>query len=102
MIARQGAIVFMRLISLSVLFLIVGCSRINSENYSKVQPGMTQQQVEQLLGCGKDTAQLARGASMRIDKPGADDKCIQYGGGSRYILVRYEQQKVMDKDNQGL
>ena len=91
-----------RLFALCAALAIVGCGRINSENYRKVQPGWTQQQVEQVLGGGMDTAQLCRGPSMSIDEPGADHKCIRYGDSSRYILVRYEQRKVVDKQKEGL
>jgi hypothetical protein len=38
------------LIALIAVSLVVGCSKINKENYDKIQVGMTYDEVEALLG----------------------------------------------------
>ena len=38
------------LIALIAVSLVVGCSKINQENYDKIQMGMTYDEVEALLG----------------------------------------------------
>ena len=38
------------LIALIAVSLVVGCSKINKENYDKIQMGMTYDEVEAILG----------------------------------------------------
>jgi len=38
------------LIALTAVSLVVGCSKINKENYDKIQMGMTYDEVEAILG----------------------------------------------------
>ena len=53
---RKGWVTMSRRISVVVLIaliavsLVVGCSKINKENYDKIQIGMTYDEVEALLG----------------------------------------------------
>lgn len=53
---RKGSVTMSRRISVVVLIaliavsLVVGCSKINKENYDKIQLGMTYDEVEALLG----------------------------------------------------
>ena len=38
------------LVAACALMLLVACSKVTSENYAKVQTGMTQAEVENILG----------------------------------------------------
>ena len=40
----------MRSILLALLLLLAACSKVTQENYSKVQEGMTEQEVQAILG----------------------------------------------------
>ena len=48
MMSRRFAII--GLIALITVALVAGCSKINKENYDKIQMGMTYDEVEALLG----------------------------------------------------
>ena len=40
----------MRSILLALLLLLAACSKVTQENYSKIQEGMTEQEVQAILG----------------------------------------------------
>lgn len=83
----------MSLRSLALLSLCVflsACSKINQENYSKLQAGMTKTQVEQLLGTPTECAG-ALGMSS-----------CTWGDEKSFISIQYAADKVLMYSGQGL
>lgn len=46
----QSAVRYGVLVPLAAVMLIAACSRVTTENYAKVQAGMTREQVYEILG----------------------------------------------------
>lgn len=75
---------------LSFCMLLVACSKVTVENYSKITAGMSRAQVEQLLG----TATECSGALGMSSCTWGDQKA--------FISVQYAADKVVLHSAQGL
>jgi hypothetical protein len=52
--ARRTAVIVLILI-VAVLLVLTGCSKINKDNYDKIEVGMTYDEVEEILGTPDET-----------------------------------------------
>lgn len=75
---------------LSACVLITACSKINQDNYSKIQVGMNKLEVEDLLGTPSDCSG-ALGLSS-----------CTWGDEKRYISIQYAGDKVVVFAGHGL
>lgn len=75
---------------LTFCVLLTACNKINQENYSKLQAGMTKAEVEQLLGKPTDCSG-ALGMSS-----------CTWGDKQSFISVQYATDKVLMYSGQGL
>jgi hypothetical protein len=93
---RKGWVTMSRRISVVVLIaliavsLVVGCSKINKENYDKIQVGMTYDEVEALLGT-PDEAKDVIGTKS----------CI-WGKAPQTISIKFVGDKVVFHSAEGL
>ncbi len=101
---------FPRRLTASALFAAlavsaVGCgSKVDQSNYDKVSTGMTQDQVEGILGTGKEqTAMATPGVSVgNMSVPGMSAKTVMWQDGSKSITVVFKDGKVFTKAQSGL
>lgn len=75
---------------LTFCVLLTACNKINQENYSRLQAGMTKAEVEQLLGKPTDCSG-ALGMSS-----------CTWGDKQSFISVQYATDKVLMYSGQGL
>ncbi|MDB6146224.1 MAG: hypothetical protein JWP80_5268 [Pseudomonas sp.] len=75
---------------LSFCVLLAACSKVNQENYSKLEAGMPKDQVEKLLGSPTDCSG-ALGMSS-----------CTWGDKKSFISVQYAGDKVLMYSGQGL
>ena len=75
---------------MSFCVLLVACSKVNQENYSKLSAGMAKAEVEQLLGSPSDCSG-ALGMSS-----------CTWGNKNSFISVQYAGDKVLMFSGQGL
>ena len=93
--------------SLVLALAATGCGGgVSQSNYDKIQPGMTQDQVEGILGTGKEqttnsmsTPGMAVGG---ISLPAMSGKILTWQDGSKTITVTLKDGKVLDKAESGL
>ncbi len=70
-----------------------GCgNNITQENLNKIKPGMTQQEVEAILGTGTEVK--ASTPSLSIPGLSMNLKAIRYGDDKKNISVLYQDGKV--------
>ncbi|CDF86713.1 outer membrane protein assembly factor BamE [Pseudomonas sp. QL9] len=81
---------FRRIALLALCIAISACSKINQENYSKLQAGMTKADVEKLLGKPTECAGALGFASCT------------WGDQKTYISVQYAGDKVLMFSGEGL
>ena len=74
------------LLSACVLVLLVACSKVNQENFARIQDGMTEQQVTDLLG--KPTE------SSSVNVLGVSGTSSRWTSGDAVITVRFVNGKV--------
>jgi hypothetical protein len=88
------------LLAVSVV-TVTGCSKkVNEENYNKIKPGMTLDEVEEILGSGD----VMKSASIDVDGEGsggssgngasAGAKWIQWKDGEKVIRVGFINDRV--------
>lgn len=75
---------------LGICLLMVACSKVNQQNYAKLESGMTKTEVEKLLGAPDDCAG-AMGMSS-----------CTWGDRKHYISVQYAGDKVVMFSGEGL
>jgi hypothetical protein len=78
------------LVALMAVALVVGCSKINKENYDKIQMGMTYDEVEALLGT-PDEAKDVMGTKS----------CV-WGKAPQTISIKFIGDKVVFHSAEGL
>jgi hypothetical protein len=87
------------IISMS-FFLLVGCAgKINKENYSKIQTGMSISEVESILGEGESNA------SSNVDLGdygNISSDVMTWQSGTKVISVVFSNGEVMSKGQVGL
>jgi len=74
----------------TLMIALVGCSKINSENYQMLEPGMDYSQVEMLLGAPNE-CQEAIGL-----------KQCKWGNEQRFIDIKFVADKVTIHSMKGL
>ena len=74
--------------------ILSGCSKVTKSNYDKIETGMTQQQVEDILGAGTPT--------QSVDVGGLGAKQLQWKDGNKTITVTIVNGKVTLKNASGL
>jgi hypothetical protein len=90
----------------AALALLVACGGdVSQENFDKVQTGMTQDQVEQILGPGEDqTAAGVEISSAGMAGRSRDDRTKTYlwKDGAKEIVVEFKEGKVIYKRSKNL
>lgn len=87
------------LLAVLALTMAVGCgSKISKENFDKIKTGMTQAQVEKILGKGTEEA-AAGGALGALTGSG---KVITWKDGEKSIIVTFVNGKVTTMVKKGL
>jgi hypothetical protein len=71
---------------LATLLLLAACTRINQENFSRLQTGMTEQEVVAILGSPTE--------SSSVDVLGVSGTTSRWAGGGAAITVRFVGGKV--------
>jgi len=104
---------------ISASLLLAACAgKVNSENYGKVNNGMTQQEVEAILGPGTEQATSAVAVPAMPNVPGmpaatgtpalgapgstVSTKVLVWRSGNKMITVTLMNDKVMAKAQVGL
>jgi hypothetical protein len=78
------------LIAAAILLLVVGCSKLNKENYDKIGMGMSYDEVISLLG---DADECSGAVGV--------ENCT-WGGQDKYIKVNFVGKKVVLYSSKGL
>jgi len=94
---------------LGLTIFITGCgSDVTQSNYDKVQTGMTQDQVEGILGKGEEQASSAVSvpgmSAGGVSVPGMSTsaKVVSWQDGSKMITVTFQDGEVIGKAQNGL
>jgi len=74
------------LLSVCVLLLLVACSKVNQENFARIQDGMTEQEVTGLLGKPAE--------SSSVNVLGVSGTSSRWTSGDAVITVRFVNGKV--------
>jgi uncharacterized lipoprotein NlpE involved in copper resistance len=69
--------------ALTLLLLLIGCSRLTQENYDKIKLGMSFQEVEKLLGSGP------------ICDSALGMKSCTWGSADKFVKVQFVSEKVV-------
>jgi len=93
-------------LSLAGAVFLAACeSKITQESFDKIETGMSQTQVEKLLG-GKCTDETPSGTSITgagvADSRKAAAKILRWKDGSKSIVVVFRDGKVFEKMKDGL
>lgn len=96
----ERSLVFGRVLAGALLCLIlVGCgSSVSMSNYEQIQNGMTEVEVESILGEGQEQS------SSNVSVPGmsASGKTMMWQDGSKMITVMFMNGEVVSKAQVGL
>jgi len=87
------------LMAVPFVFVMGGCdSKINDENFGKISPGMTQSEVDKVLGKGVDETPEGTSISGAGIAGGnrSTTSVFRYKDGKKAIVVTYKDGKVMD------
>ena len=83
-----------------------GCeSKVTAENFDKLKLGMSQYEVEQILGKGTDdTTSGGYGTSAAgvADSKTTNEKRFIWSDGEAKIIIVFKDDKVVEKNKQGL
>jgi len=97
--SKSRALTGVALLALMLLLIsISGCSKVNENNYEKIENGMTVSQVEAILGKGK----VVGGIAGAIGNLAGSGKVLTWGDDRRSITVTFANDKVIAKAAQGL
>ena len=80
---------FTRIVAFSLLLLLAACSKVTLENFSKIQDGMSEQEVLALLGTPAE--------SSNITVLGLSGASSRWTGGEGTISVQFVNGKVRAK-----
>jgi uncharacterized lipoprotein NlpE involved in copper resistance len=69
--------------ALTLLLLLIGCSRLTQENYDKIKLGMSFQEVEKLLGSGP------------ICDSALGMKSCTWGSADKFVKVQFVSEKAV-------
>ena len=97
---------FARLAIIVPLIFLASCQqKVNDANFKKIQTGMTQREVETLLGKGEKQVEEGAGIGYSgvAEKSKGSDKLSTYlyKEDSREITVTFKDGKVMDMNKRG-
>jgi hypothetical protein len=81
-----------------VVPVLAGCSKVNKENYDKIETGMTFKDVEGILGEGTEKA----GIGGAIGEIAGSGKVVTWGDEKKSITVTFANDKVVAKAQKGL
>ncbi|NLX21354.1 MAG: outer membrane protein assembly factor BamE [Phycisphaerae bacterium] len=81
----------------AALLLGLGCSKVTSDNYDKIETGMTVTQVEQILGKGAEET----GGAVAIGNLSGSAKTVTWVSGEKTITVTFANDKVVMKAKKG-
>jgi hypothetical protein len=82
-----------------VALLLAGCgSKVTQENYEKIQTGMTEQEVTEILGAGVNDASGA----FSVGDLAASGAVTRWGTDDKHIKVTFANGKVVAKAQKGL
>ena len=87
---RIGTVALVALVAF-VLAGAVGCNRVTRENYDKVQPGMTLEQVKAILGEPDET----KSGGVNVLGVTADKSTMTWKSGDKSITVTFVGDKVV-------
>jgi hypothetical protein len=75
-----------RLLSAALLVVLVACTKVNQENFAKIQEGMSEQEVIALLGTPTE--------SNSVNVLGISGTSSRWVGGDAEITIRFVNGKV--------
>lgn len=90
--------IVMLCLSVVLVCSLGGCAKVSQENYEKVKVGMTESEVEDILGSGK--VQESGGASVGVFS--LSGKVVRWGDDSKNITVTFANGEVIAKSQEGL
>ncbi len=79
------------ILAVAALFVLSGCSKLNQENYEKLEMGMSRAEVEQILG-----------KAQSCDRSVGVEVCLWGDEQSKYIKVRFMANNAATFSHQGL
>jgi hypothetical protein len=88
----------MMFVMLATTLAAAGCSKVSLDNYDKVETGMTQSEVEAILGAGN----VENGGGASIGDISLSGKILSWGSGKQQIKVTFANGKVISKSQSGL
>jgi len=99
----------MTVLALLAALLLAGCgSAVSLDNFNKIQVGMTQQQVEAIIGPGKEQASSSvtvpgmSAGGVSVSGMSMSAKVLAWQDGSRVITITLQDGKVIGKAQSGL
>jgi len=105
--SRPGA-ALLALLAITVALAACGQSKLTMANYEKVATGMSQQDVEAILGPGKEQASTAvavpgaSGGGVTVPSTTTSAKVLSWQEGRKIVSVTFVNGKVMSKTQFGL
>ncbi len=80
----------MRAFALAALVLLAACSKVNQENFGRIQDGMTEQEVAAILGSPAE--------SSSTSVLGISGTSSKWAGGDAVVTIRFINGKVAMKN----
>lgn len=112
---REKSVLVGRIFIVTLLCLFVaGCgSSVSMSNYEKIKEGMTEAEVEAILGKGEEQASssvnipgqsinVPGGGNVSVAGMSSSAKAVKWQDGSKIITVMFSDGKVMGKAQAGL
>src|SRR5512133_2221646 len=86
----MSRILLVTLVAAGLMLVGVGCSKVTKSNYDKITNGMTQAEVEGIMGKGTEEA----GAAGTIGSLTGSGKVVSWKEGDKKITVTFANDKV--------
>ena len=82
----------------AVVLPLAGCNKVNTDNYEKIENGMSIEEVEDILGKGEKV----QGGSLSVGDIDASGHTYSWKSGDKVITVTFVNEKVVAKAAEGL
>lgn len=90
-IKQDKTMKFKIILVVATLFALTGCSKLNQQNYDKLEMGMSRSEVEQILG-----------KAQNCDRSVGVEVCVWGDEQSKHIKVRFMANNAATFSHQGL